>query len=164
MELVKVAYITNTHGIKGEIKVYPLTEDLDRFNEDIDFYIDDENTKVKIIKSRVYRGLVYLKLEDYNNINDVLKFKDKYLLINEEDRIILPEDSYYLSDLIGSEIIDNGKTIGIVKDILINSTNDIYLCESKDKKEFMIPAVKEFIKTVDVENKKIFVELIEGML
>lgn len=163
MELIKVGYITNTHGIKGEIKVYPLTDNLDRFNEDIDFYIDNQNIKVKIVKSREYRGLVYLKLQDYDNINDVLKFKSKYLLIDEENRLDLPEDSYYISDLIGSDIVEDGKIIGTVKDVLMNSTNDIYLCRRKDNKEFMIPAVKEFIREVDAKNKKIHVKLIEGM-
>ncbi len=164
MELVKVGYITNTHGIKGDIKIYPLTDYPERFDEKIDFYIEDKNTKVKIKKTRLYRGLVYAKLESYNDINEVLKFKDKYMYINKEDRLELPEDTFYISDLIDMEVIDGEKTVGKVKEVLENNTNDIYICETKEKKEFMIPAVKEFVKKVDVVNKKIYVELIEGMI
>ncbi|HHX68168.1 MAG: ribosome maturation factor RimM [Miniphocaeibacter sp.] len=164
MEFVKVGYITNTHGIKGDLKVYPLTDNPNRFEDDIDFYLDDEKIKVRIIKSRLYRGLVYIKLEGFNNINEVLKFKGKYIYIKEEDRMELPEDTYYISDLIGMEIINDSKVVGYIKDVLINSKNDIYLCESKNKKEFMIPAVKEFVKEIDLKNKKVYVELIEGML
>ena len=164
MELVKVGYITNTHGIKGDLKIYPLTEDLERFNDDIDFYIDNEDNKVKIIKSRIYRGLVYIKLDKFDNINDVLKFKGKYLYIEEKDRLELPEDTYYISDLIGMEIVNDGEVVGVIKDVLVNSYNDIYLCKTKNGKEFMIPAVKEFVKEINTKDKKIFVELIEGML
>ena len=164
MELVKVGYITNTHGIKGDIKIYPLTDYPERFEENIDFYIEDENTKIKINKTRLYRGLVYAKLEGYNNINEVLKFKDKYIYISETDRLELPEDTYYISDLVGMEVINGEKSVGKIKEVLFNQANDIYICESLNKKEFMIPAVKEFIKSIDLENKKIYVELIEGMI
>ncbi|WP_099203632.1 ribosome maturation factor RimM [Miniphocaeibacter massiliensis] len=164
MELIKVGYITNTHGIKGDIKIYPLTDYPERFDEKIDFYIEDEKTKVKIKKTRLHRGLVYVKLEGYNNINEVLKFKDKYIYINEEDRLELPEDIYYISDLVGMEIIDGDKLIGVVKEVMSNQANDIYICEDKNKKEFMIPAVKEFIKNVDIKNGKIYTELIEGII
>ncbi|QQK07310.1 ribosome maturation factor RimM [Miniphocaeibacter halophilus] len=164
MEFVKVGYITNTHGIKGDLKVYPLTDDPKRFEDDIDFFLDDNKIKVRIIKSRIYRGLVYIKLEGFNNINEVLKFKDKYIYIKEEDRMELPKGTYYISDLIGMEVINDSKVVGYIKDVLINSKNDIYLCETKNKKEFMIPAVKEFVKEIDIKNKKVYVELIEGML
>ena len=164
MEYIRVGYVANTHGIKGDLKIYPLTEEPDRFEQDIDFYIGDENLKVKIDKTRFYRGMVYIKLENYDNINDVLKFKGKYISIDKKNRIELPKDTYYISDLIGMEIVNKGEIIGVVKDVLLNSTNDIYICETSSKKEFMIPVVKEFVKIVDLEQRKIFVELIEGML
>ena len=163
MEFIKVGYITNTHGIKGDIKIYPLTDFPERFKEDIDFYID-EKIKVNITKVRYYRGLVYVSLKNYDNINEVLKFKGKYIYVNKDDLVELPEDTYFIHDLEGMDVIDNGKCVGVVKEVLFNQTNDIYRCVSKDGKEFMIPAVKAFVKDVDVENKKLYVELIEGML
>lgn len=163
MEFIKVGYITNTHGIKGDIKVYLLTDFPERFKENIDFYID-EKIKVNINKVRYYRGLVYISLKGYDNINQVLRFKDKYIYVKKDDLIELPKDTYFIHDLEGMDVIDKGKTVGKVKEVLFNSTNDIYRCVSKDGKEFMIPAVKAFVKEVDVENKKLYVELIEGML
>lgn len=163
MEFIKVGYITNTHGIKGDIKVYPLTDFPERFKENIDFYID-EKIKVNIKKVRYYRGLVYISLKGYDNINQVLRFKDKYIYVKKDDLIELPKDTYFIHDLEGMDVIDKGKLVGQVKEVLFNSTNDIYRCVSKDGKEFMIPAVKVFVKEVDVENKKLYVELIEGML
>ncbi|WP_300410366.1 ribosome maturation factor RimM [Lagierella sp.] len=163
MNLIKVGYITNTHGIKGDIKIYPLTEYPDRFEEDVDFYID-EKIRVNITKVRYNRGLVYVSLKGYDNINQVLGFKDKYIYVKEEDAVALPEDNYFISDLVGMEVVDRGKVVGHVEEVLLNSTNDIYRCVAKDGREFMIPAVKAFIKEIDVKNKKLHVELIEGML
>ena len=145
MEFIKVGYITNTHGIKGDIKVYPLTDFPERFKENIDFYID-EKIKVNINKVRYYRGLVYISLKGYDNINQVLRFKDKYIYVKKNDLIELPKDTYFIHDLEGMDVIDKGKLVGQVKEVLFNSTNDIYRCVSKDGKEFMIPAVRPSLK------------------
>ncbi|MDO5018532.1 MAG: ribosome maturation factor RimM [Lagierella massiliensis] len=163
MEFIKVGYITNTHGIKGDIKIYPLTDYPERFLEDIDFFID-KKFKVKITKARYYRGLIYASLDGYDNINKVLRFKSKYIYVSEENRVSLPSDTYFISDLEGMDVVDRGKIVGKVVEVLFNSTNDIYRCTSNDGKEFLIPAVKAFIKEIDVENKKLHVELIEGIL
>ncbi len=163
MNFVKVGYITNTHGIKGDIKIYPLTDYPERFEEDVDFYID-EKIRVNIEKVRYNRGLVYVSLKGYDNINQVLGFKDKYIFVKEEDSITLPEDIYFISDIVGMDVVDKGVVVGRVEEVLLNSTNDIYRCVTKDGKGFMIPAVKAFIKEIDVENNKLHVELIEGML
>lgn len=165
MDLIKVAQILNTHGIKGGLKIRPFTDFIDRFSEDVTYYIDNKNNPVHIENYRVYKGLVYINLEEYDNINDVLIFKGKNLYIAKEDRYELPEGLYYISDLIGFEIIDekDGK-IGTLKEVLTTSANDVYVVDLGNNKEALIPAVKEFIVNIDTEENRIFVKLIEGML
>src|SRR5699024_3460264 len=165
MELIKVAQILNTHGIKGGLKIRPFTDFIDRFSEDITYYIDSENNPVHIENYRVYKGLVYINLKEYNDINDVLIFKGKNIYIDKKDRYELPEGLYYISDLIGFKIIDeNDGEIGVLKEVLTTYANDVYVVDLGNSKEVLIPAVKEFIIDIDSQENKIFVKLIEGML
>lgn len=161
-ERIQVGKIINTHGIKGELKVLPLTDNEERFNNLEEIYI--ENKTYKIIKVWYKKKQPIIKLEGYDNINDVMKFKNKLILIDYEDAVKLPEDTYFIFQIKGLDVYKiNGEKIGYVKDVLINSGNHIYVIKNSDK-EYLIPAVKEFIKDVDIDNNKIIIDPIEGLL
>lgn len=165
MELIKVGQILNTHGIKGGLKIRPYTDFIDRFSEDITYYIGSIKNPVHIKSYREYKGLIYIDLAEYNDINDVIIFKGESLLISKEDRYELPEGLHYISDLIGLDVIDkNHGKIGVLKEVLETSANDVYLVDLGNNQEVLIPAVKEFVEDIDIENNIISVKLIEGML
>ena len=141
MEYIAVAEVLNTHGIKGCLKMRPLTDNIERFDEDICYYLGDKKVKVNIQNYRMYKGFLY---------------------IDEKDRYELKDGSFYIDDLIGLKAYSNGEYIGDLVEVLSVYSNDVYVIKN-DEKEFMIPAVKEFIKKIDLENGLIDVVIIEGM-
>ncbi|MDD7383790.1 MAG: ribosome maturation factor RimM, partial [Peptoniphilaceae bacterium] len=94
MEYIVVGHIQNTHGIKGELKIKPLTDYIERFEEDVNYFLGDKKVKAKIESFRFYRGLVYLKFTDFDNINQVLPFKGQYLYVEKSDRFEIDDGRY----------------------------------------------------------------------
>ncbi|MCG8541006.1 MAG: ribosome maturation factor RimM [Clostridia bacterium] len=166
-EWVRVGQIVSTQGLRGEVRVYPFTDYKERF-EELDYvHLEDDTDLILEIENVRYKGqLIILKFKDLNNINHVEKFKDRYIAIDRDKMRELPEDSYYISDLVGLNIIDEDNScIGKLVDVIQNTAQDIYIIEHHiSKSKILIPAVKEFIKEVDMEEKVIKVKLIEGMI
>lgn len=158
-----VGVITNSHGIKGAVKVYPYTFDNNRFKEYGEVYLGDEKEKVHIKNVSYQKNLVLLTFEEYDDINQILKFKDCDIFIKDEDRKELDNDNYYLGDILGSEVYDqNEEFLGNIVEILQGASNDVYVVKNKNIIG-NIPAVKEFIKEVDTTNKIIRINKIEGL-
>lgn len=164
MEYIVVGKIVNTHGIKGDIKVYPYTDDINRFSKLGKVYIGEEKLSFEIENIKYHKGMVLMKLKEFNNINDVIFLKEELVFIEEKDKVELPKDTYFIYELIDCQVFDsNNKPIGYVKDVLQNSSNDIYVIKDNNK-EYLVPAVKEFIKEINISEKKIIIETIEGMI
>ena len=166
MEYTIVGKIINTHGIKGEMKIYPLTDDIERFSDFKKVYIGDSKIEVNLKSVRYHKDFPIVRFNGIDDINQILHYIDQYIYIDDKDRIILPEDSYFIYDLIGCEVFDiDKKKIGYIDDVLQNLSNDVYVVKDKSKnKEYLIPAVNEFIKDVDIDNKRILIDPIEGMI
>ena len=164
MEFIEVAKIINVHGIKGTVKIYSLTFDIDRFKADCTFYIDKKITvTIKSVKE-LSTDLALLTFNEYDNINQVLEFKNKGLFIEESDLLALPEDEYYIYKLIGIDVYNqDGKFIGKIKNVLTTLANDVYEIDYNGKNVY-VPAVKEFIKDVDINKSIMKVNIIDGML
>lgn len=164
MEYIVVGKIVNTHGIKGDIKIYPYTTDMERFSILKKAYIGQDKLSVEIENIKYHKGMILLKLKGFNNINEVLKFKDEFIFVDELNKVKLPKDNYFIYELIDCKVFDlDGNSLGYIKDVLQNSSNDIYIIKDKDK-EYLIPAVKEFIKEVNIVEKKVIIDPIEGMI
>lgn len=164
-KMLKVGKIINTHGIKGNLKVFPLTNYMERFEELDWVYIDGNDEKFYIKDVKYMPTVVLLSFKGYENIDSVEKFKDKYILIDESQRRNLPEDTYYIADIIGLDVYTvKNEYIGKVKDIIQTSSNDVYVIEGGNNKEIMIPAVEEFIPEVCLKEGKIIIDPIEGMI
>jgi 16S rRNA processing protein RimM len=164
---LRVGVITTTHGVKGEVKVYPTTDDINRFESLKQVYLDTgaEYKHLTIEKVRYFKQLVILKFKDINDINDIEKYRGKDLLISREDAIKLNEDEYFIFDLIDSDVYtEDGEKLGVLTEILTSSANDVYVVKTKDKKEVLLPSIKECILDVDTVNKKITVHLMDGLL
>lgn len=166
MEFVQVGKIINTQGIKGEIRIMPFTDDIYRFDELEKVYIGKDKEKLEIAHVRYKNNIVILKFKGYNSINEVEKFKNRNIYVDEEDRIELKENQYFIFDIIGCKVFDtSNKEIGIVVDILEAGSSDIYVIEGRVKKrEYLIPGVKEFVKDINIEEKRIIIDPIEGMI
>jgi len=165
MDYTIIGKITNSHGIRGDIKIFPLTDDPERFFQLKEIFVGEKKELVSISDAKLHKGLVLIHFKGLDNINDILKYKDEFVYIKDEDRVTLPKDHYFISDLIGCNVIlKDGSRIGIIKDVLQGIANDVYIVKSKDDKEYMIPAVGEFIVSVDIQNKEITIDPIEGMI
>jgi len=167
-EQIRIGQIVSTQGLKGEVRVYPLTDYKERF-EELQYVILEENMdnlKLEIEKVRYKGKLIILKFKGLNTINDVEKLKDKYIVIDKDEIRDLPDDTYYISDLVGSKVVDEENShIGKLIDVMQNTAQDLYVIEYKsNKKKIFVPAVKEFVKEVNIEDKIIKVKLIEGMV
>ena len=165
MKSLRVGKIINTHGIKGGLKVIPLTDYDERFEELEWVYIEGLKDKFYITSVSYQKSNLIINFKGYQDINLVEKFKGKYLLIDETQRRELPEDTFYISDIIGLEVytVEN-QYLGKVKDVIQAGSNEVYLIQSQEGKEIMIPSVKEFIPEIDLEKKRITVNPIEGMI
>lgn len=158
--------IVNTHGVKGEVKIYPYSDDLDKFEDFEYFYLEGEGkVKFKIESTRVHKNMVLLKFVGYDDINQVLKFMNKNVYIERKD-VEDDGEGHYVVDLIGCEIFDeDGEFIGHLKDVLQNTAQDLYeIKKVSDGQVFYLPVVDAFVKSIDIKSKKIVVHLIDGIM
>ena len=163
MDKIKVGQVVNVVGLKGELKVYHYSDYKERFEELSKIYL--ENTQYKISNIRYMKELVILKLEGIDGRTEAEKHKGENIYIGKEDVRVLPEDTYYISELIGLKVMEeNGNPLGLVSDVIQNTAQDLYEVERENKGKFLIPAVDEFILKIDMKNKTMTVKLIEGLL
>ncbi|NLY70768.1 MAG: 16S rRNA processing protein RimM [Clostridiales bacterium] len=163
MERLRLGKVTNAVGLKGEIRVYPYTDYKEKF-EEIEYVLID-NKKFFIEGVRYIKELAILKLDGINNRTDAEKLKDMELFIYRKDAPPLPEDTYYVKDLIGLSVVDeDGNKIGHLIEVIKGGAQDLYVVEPIDGgNSFMVPAVGEFILTVDLDKNIMIVRLIEGL-
>lgn len=167
VEEINVGLILGPFGIKGELKVMPLVDDANKLSELKEVLIGKENEEsqmYEITRIRVHKTVVIMKIKGVGSREDSVNFKNAYLRIPRDQLKELGEDQFYFMDLQGIEVFTiDGVKLGILADIIETPANDIYLIEGEDRK-YLIPAVKDIIKKVDIENKKMEIEPIEGLL
>ena len=164
MEKIKIGKIVNAVGLKGEVKIYNYSDSRERY-EELDRIIVDSK-EYEIERVRYQQEMVILKLKGVDDRDGSEALKTKDVFITEADLKELPEDTFYIRDLIGMEVenIETGEKIGVMKDVLQNTAQDIYLIKTAGGRDVLIPAVSEFIKEINPDERKIRVKLIEGML
>lgn len=168
MEKIKIAKIVNVVGIKGEVKLYNYSDYKERFEEldELILSLKGQEKTVRIEKVRYQGEMVILKLQGISDRNTAESLKNADVFITEADLRELPEDTYYLRDLIGMKVVDEGAygEIGVLKDVLQNSAQDIYVVSRPGGSQVLIPAVKDFIKKIDPEAGVITTSLIPGFI
>lgn len=165
-EMFRVGVIANTHGIAGEVKVFPTTQDAKRFQYLKEVLLDTgrEWLPLEVKNVRFFKNLVIVKFKGIDNINDIEKYKGKDLYVTRENAIPLEEDEYYLADIIGATVYtEEEKEFGVLKDVLETGANLVYVVEHEGK-EVLLPVIKDCVKEIDVENKKVVVHLMKGLL
>lgn len=166
-EYFEVGQIVNTFGIKGQVKVKPFTDDLERFEELKNVLVEKgkELIEMQIEEVKYQQTVVLLKLKGIEDMNMAEKLKGCYLKIKREDARKLPNDTYFIADLIGLNVYtEDGILLGKVDDIYNNKSNDIYVIKDELGKQILLPAIKDVIKHIDIENEKITVHLLNGLI
>ena len=166
-ELFRVGVISNTHGIRGEVKVYPTTDNVRRFDYLKEVIIDTgkEQLILHVTSVKYFKNMVILKFKEFDNINDIIPYKGMDLLVTRENAIPLEEGEYYIADIIGSKVItDEDKILGTLTDVLQTGANDVYVVKTKDGKEVLLPSIEECILDRDIENKIVKVHIMKGLL
>lgn len=169
-ELFQVGSITQTHGIKGEVKVFPLTDDISRFKNMKNLLLDggkDGYISLEVENVRPQKNLVILKFKGIDNINDIEKYKGKGLYVTKENRVELKADEYFIADLIGCDVYtdDNPDVkFGTISDVMETGANDVYEISLENGENVLIPAIKDCILKVDIEGRRVDVHLLKGLM
>ena len=164
---LEIGQIVNTFGIKGQVKIVPFTDDITRFDELKEIYVEKKNElKLFQIEQVNYKkNMVILKLKGIETVEEAEKLRNCYLKIDRKDAKKLPKDTYFIVDLLGLDVYtDEGKLIGKVDDIYNAGSSDIYVVKDELGKQILLPAIKDVLKEVDLENQKIIVHLIKGLV
>lgn len=165
-DFFRVGVIANTHGIRGEVKIFPTTDDVKRFDYLKEAYIDagKEKIKVEVSNVRYFKNLVIVKFKDIDNINDIERYKGKDLLVTRENALPLEEGEYYFADIIGANVYtEDGILFGSLEDVIETGANLVYSVQHEGK-EVLLPVIDDCVKEVNVEEKKVIVHIMKGLL
>lgn len=165
-DLLQVGVVTTTHGVRGEVKVFPTTDDSARFKNLKHVILDTgkQQMEMEITGVKFFKNLVILKFKGFDNINDVEKFRQAKLLVTRENAVELAENEYFIADLIGlTAFSDEGEELGQLADVLQTGANDVYVIKKNGCADLLVPAIHECVKEVAVEQGKIILHLLPGL-
>lgn len=166
-DILQVGIITSTHGVRGEVKVYPTTDDMKRFKRLKEVILDTgkEQMTLEIESVKFFKQFVILKFKGFDNINDVEKYRQKSLFVTRKNAVRLSRDEYFIADLLGLKVMnESGEEIGILRDVMETGANDVYVIDMTDGRELLLPAIKQCILEVDVEQGFVKVHILDGLL
>jgi 16S rRNA processing protein RimM len=165
--LLRVGVISSTHGVRGEVKVYPTTDDVNRFNSLKDVILDTgrEHMNLEIQGVKFFKNMVILKFKGYDSIEDIEKYKGKDLLITRDQAVELGPDENFIVDLIGLRVVtEDGEEFGTLTDVIKTGANDVYEVKTAEGKEVLLPAIKECVLNVDLTEGIVTVHIMDGLL
>lgn len=163
----QVGIITSPHGVHGEVKVYPTTDDVKRFKRLKEVILDTgkERLDLEIESVKFVKQFAVLKFRGYDNMDEVEKFRRKSLFVPRGNAVRLGKDEYFIADLMGLKVLDEKEQeIGVLREVIETGANDVYAIDLKDGRELLIPAIKQCILAVDVEAGFIRIHILEGLL
>ena len=165
-QLLRVGVITTTHGVRGEVKVFPTTDDPQRFKKLKQVILDNgkEQRELEITSVKFFKNLVILKFKGLDNINEVEKYKKADLLVTRKNAVPLKEGEYFIADLIGLKATsDEGEDLGILTDVIQTGANDVYVFSKEGMQDLLVPKIPDCIKDVNIEEGTILVHLLPGL-
>ena len=162
----RIGQIVNTQGLKGEVRVYPYVDDINRFDDLESFYLNKNfNEEFEVERVRYKGNMVIMKIKGIDSVELAEKLKTKNLYIPRENSVDLDEDEFFIADLIGLEVFTvAGDKVGVLKDVLQYSANDVYVVKGDNDKEYLIPSTMKFVPEINLEDKKMIIDPIKGML
>lgn len=165
--LLRVGVISSTHGVRGEVKVYPTTDDVNRFKSLKNVILDTgrEHMDLEIQGVKFFKNMVILKFKGYDSIDDIEKYKGKDLLITRDQAVELGPDENFIFDLIGLRVVtEDGVEFGTLTDVIKTGANDVYEVKTAEGKEVLLPAIKECVLNVDLTEGTVTVHIMDGLL
>ena len=166
-QLLQVGVISSTHGVRGEVKVFPTTDDVNRFKKLKKVILDTgkEQKELEIQGVKFFKQMVILKFKGIDNINDIEKYKGKSLYVTREHAVKLKKDEYFIADLIDMQVtLEDGTEFGTLTDVMKTGANDVYCIQTEKYGEVLVPAIGECICQVDVEARKMIIHLMPGLV
>ena len=166
-EFLEIGQIVNTFGIKGMVKVNPFTDNINRFDDLKKVYIKNKSQKyeLEIEEVKYHKNMVLIKFKGIDKVEDAESLRNSYILVNRKDEKPLNEGTYYIVDLLGLDVYtDEDELLGKLEDIYNTGSNDIYVVKNELGKQILLPAIKDVIKEINIENRKIIVHIINGLL
>lgn len=164
---LEIGQIVNTFGIKGMVKVKPFTDNIERFNNLEKIYIKNKSgqTEYKIQEIKYHKNMVLIKFEGIENPEQADLLRNSYLIVDRETEEPLEPGRYYIVDMIGLDVFtDDNEYLGKLEDIYNTGSNDIYVVKNELGKQVLLPAIEDVIKNIDMDNKKVMVHLIPGLV
>lgn len=165
-QLLQIGIISSTHGVRGEVKVFPTTDDVNRFKRLKEVILDTgkEQMQLQIEGVKFFKQFAILKFKGYDNINDIEKYRGKSLFVTRDNAVKLKKDEYFIADLIGMKVENEDASFcGILMDVITTGANDVYVVDCGGR-EVLIPAIKDCILSVDLNKNEMKVHLLEGLL
>ena len=167
-QFLRVGVIASTHGVRGEVKVYPTTDDLERFKSLKQVILvtqRKEEIPLTVAGVKFFKQFAILKFKGIDNIDDIQKYKGCDLLVSREHAQPLAENEYYIGDLIGMKVqSDAGENLGILDDVLQTGANDVYVVKRPNGSELLLPVIEDCILDVRVEEGLVIAHVMEGLL
>ena len=166
-DLLQVGAITSTHGVRGEVKVFPTTDDVKRFSKlkEVELETSTGTTTLHIKGVKYFKQFAILKFEEYDSLNDVESIKGRKLFVTRKNAVKLQKDEYFIADLIGMKVVDpDMQAEGELTDVLQTGANDVYDITLSDGRNFLLPAIADCIKKVDMKERVITIHILEGLL
>ncbi len=166
-QLLRVGVFANTHGVRGEIKVFPTTDDVNRFHKGLPLFLatGKEMMPLEVSSVKFFKNMVILGFRGINNINDIEKYKGSELYVDREHAVPLEEGEYFICDVIGATVVtEEGGELGILKDVMQTGANDVYVIELKNGREVLFPVIPDCVKDVDTEAKRVTVHVMKGLM
>ena len=165
--ILQVGAVTSTHGLAGEVKVFPTTDDPKRFKKLKQVLLDTgkDMLPLGVVHVKVFKNMVILKFKGYDRIEDIMGFKGKNLYVTRENAVRLKKDEYFIADLIGMKVYTEDEAyLGELTEVITTGANDVYTVHMENGKDVLIPAIGQCILNVDVEHETMQVHLLEGLL
>ncbi|MGB6607767.1 MAG: ribosome maturation factor RimM [Atribacterota bacterium] len=165
-EFIIIGKVVSTQGNKGEVNVLPLTDSIDRFKNLDNVFLRSKKSQtiLNVEKIRKRKDTVILKLKDIENIEEAKMIVGSFLEVERKNAVKLPKETYFIFEIIGLEVYDeNNIFLGKVENVISTGSNDVYVVKSKDKEELFIPAIREVVKNVNLEKKRITIKMVDGL-
>lgn len=167
-DMLRIGVVTTTHGIRGEVKVFPTTDDPKRFKkcDEVILVTREGNLTLHVEGVKFFKNIVIVKFKEFNNINEVEGFRKCDLMVTRENAIPLEEGEYFLCDVIGAKVIneEDDSTIGEIKQVIETGANYVFSIQTPEGKEVLFPVIDECIKSVDVEEKIVVAHVMKGLM
>lgn len=166
-ERLQVGVISSTHGVRGEVKVFPTTDDPKRYKKLKKVYLDTgrEFLPLEIQGVKFFKQFVIVKFKGIDNINDIEMYKGKSLLVDRKDAVPLKQDEYFVADMVGIEVYtEDGEKFGVLKEVMETGANDVYIIDSIKYGEVLVPAIKQCILGVYIEENRMDIHLMDGLI